>query len=135
MRQLIFASCLLFGLHTTAAENKKILLMEVRFGQTNSDHKYLMTKTLGKNPSYSLFFKNEKGVSQQKSLGPRQAEIIRAEATQLIWENQYRSPSSMDVCHEYATIKTDQEKTKICLENRNATGKAFGFLNSLNGLF
>ena len=135
MKKLIIVSSLLFSLSTLAEVVNKNLMLEVNFEANKKSHQYLVTKISGKKPEYIISFKNEKNKTRSRKISQRQAELIKNDATRIIWENQYRKPSSTDSCREYVNIKTDSEKTRVCYENRASTGRAFGFLNSLNSIF
>lgn len=95
-------------------------------------HFYTLISEKGKN---ILKFTDERKKVFTKQISLSQRNILTNEATRIIWNSQYRKPSSLsDVCHEYATIQTLVEKAKICYENKMATGQAFGFLNELHSV-
>lgn len=115
-----------------SAKVKTSTMLEVSFERNKKSHLYLVTKSLVKKPVYTLIFTNEKRQIKNRRISQSQAELIKNEATRIIWENQYRKPASTESCREYMSLKIDSEKTRVCHENKISTGRAFGFLNSLN---
>ena len=131
MRTIIIFIALFISFEANAKTQTSTML-EVRFERNRKPHLYLITKSLVKKPVYTLTFTNEKRQIKNRRISQSQAELIKNEATRIIWENQYRKPASTDSCREYMSLKTDSEKTRICYENKISTGRAFGFINSLN---
>lgn len=131
MRTIVIFIALYISL-VTSAKVKTSTILEVSFERNGKFHFYQITKRLLKTPVYTLIFTNEKRQIKNRRLSQSQAELIKNEATRIIWENQYRIPASTKSCREYMRLKTDSEKTRICYENKVSTGQAFGFIHSLN---
>ena len=128
---IIFAS---LSIEAMAVSAKKSVVLDVNFERNGKAHQYLITKSLSKKTEFVMIFTDEKKKTKSRKISQRQADLIKSDATRIIWENQYRKPSS-ESCREYARIKTDSEKTRICYESKSDVGRTFGFLNSLNKVF
>ncbi len=135
MRKLFLTISLFLSIDAFAETTKKNVVLEVNFERNGKSHQYLISNSFTKKPEFIMTFKNEKKKPQTRKISQRQADLIKSDATRIIWENQYRKPSSIDKCRVYATVKTDSEKTRVCYENKVLVGQTFGFLNSLNSLF
>jgi hypothetical protein len=135
MKSLLLVIPLFLSIEAFAGTAKKNVVLDVNFERNGKAHQYLITKGIGKKPDFLMIFVNEKKKTQTRKISQRQADLIKNDATRIIWENQYRKPSSSESCREYATVKTDAEKTRVCYENKALVGRTFGFLNSLNSIF
>jgi hypothetical protein len=131
MKSLSFLVGLMFSLNALAA-TKSSPLLEVNFEKDKKTHQYLITQKAGQQAGYVLSFKDEKHRVKSREISRHQAELIKDEATRIIWENQYRKSASSGECREYMNLKTDLDNTKICYQNPVAVGRAFGFINSLH---
>ncbi len=135
MRNLFFSILIIFSFELMAKNLKKNTILHVNFEKNGKTHKYLIEQINSKKPEFLMSFVNEKNKTQTKKVSKRQVDLLRGDATRIIWKNQYRKPSSNINCREYAVINTDLEKTRICYENKISVGRTFGFLNSLNRFF
>ena len=116
------------------AEVKKSLL-QVNYQRNGVKHTYEIFPTLTKKSSFSLAFTNQKNLTKSKELSEREMLQFKNEATRIIWENDFRRSIPKSRCQPYVTIVTPEEKTRVCMENKSAVGRALGFLNSLNQRF
>jgi hypothetical protein len=135
MKNLFLVVTILVSFHAVASAARKKVVLDVNFERSGKGHHYFITETYGKKPDFVMTFINEKRKVKTLKLSQAQALAMKRDAVSIIWENQYRKPSSSENCLEYARIKTDSEKTKICYENKTAVGRAFGYLNALNSVF
>ncbi len=131
---MIFSISLSISIESMAVSSK-IVVLDVNFERNGKVHKYLIVKSVGKKSDFIMTFMDEKKKQKSKKISQRQADLIKSDATRIIWENQYRRSSSSESCREYAMIRTESEKTRICYENKSDVGRTFGFLNSLNSIF
>ncbi|GEM_PF-3856707 len=131
MKKIMIILTFLFSATSTFAQP---YLLEVHFEKNKLEHQYLIKKDPQKDNKYIFTFVNEKREIKNKHITSGQFEQIKNEANRLLWENQYRNPSSFDKCKEYMTLKIGNEKTRVCQQNINLTGKSYGFLNSLHNL-
>ncbi len=135
MKKFFVVISLVLAAGALAGPTQKKTVLEVNFERSNKRHTYLITSSVSKKPSFTLSFQNEKKKMKSLSISERQTELIKNQATRIIWGNQYRKPASVEDCREYLSIKTDLDKTRVCYENKVATGESFWFLNSLNQMF
>lgn len=124
---------ILIFLFSTSAFAQPFLL-EVHFEKQKKEHNYSIKKDQQKKNSYVFSFTNEKRKVKNKYITSKQFEQIKNEANRLLWANQFRKPASFENCKEYMTLKIENEKTRVCQQNNNLTGKSYGFLNSLHNL-
>lgn len=85
--------------------------------------------------SYKLTFRAGEKAPQVKVLSQKQAELIENEVNQIVWISEYRKPVNSSNCSLYVSLIFQQETSRVCLENKAATGRAYGLLNSLRQLF
>ncbi len=135
MKKIVIACLFLLSTSAVAESSKKSVVLDVNFERNGKSHQYFITKNIGKKTDFVLNFIDEKRKPKSRKISQRQADLIKSDATRIIWENQFRKPASSESCREYAMIKTDSEKTRICFENKVSVGRTFGFLNSLNKVF
>lgn len=110
--------------------------LEVRFEKNKQVHIYRLEQKMEskKLKKFTLTFKATNKAQKKISISASQAQSLISEANQIIWKNEYRRPASAKSCTAYANVKTAFEKTQVCLENKMATGRAFGFMNMLGNL-
>lgn len=136
MRKSILIAILFCSIGATAAKTQTKDLLEVTFERGSKTHRYTISSVIkNKKRNYVLSFINEKKKVRTHQLTSKQYEAIKNEATRIIWDNQFRKPASYENCKEYLSLKTADEKARICYQNVSTTGKSFGFLNSLNYFF
>lgn len=124
----------LCGSWSQAARTVKIL--EVRFEKDKKVHLFTIEQGINskKFKEHTLTFKATNLPTKKVRLQPRHAEQLVADATQIVWKNEYRRPASLKSCTEYVSLKTTTERAQVCQENRQATGRAFAFMNNLDRL-
>lgn len=130
MKNIVILLTFLFCASSFAQSN----LLEVHFEKQKKEHHYSIKKDQKKKNSYIFSFINEKRKVKNKHITSKQFEQIKNEATRLLWANQFRKPASFENCKEYMTLIIENEKTRVCQQNNNLTGRSYGFLNSLNNL-
>lgn len=131
MKKLVAVLVLTFSSQAFAKGQQ--IVTDITFKKGSTLHKYTLVNE-GKK-GFKLVFKANRKKPIVKSVSNRQADLIRSEATRIIWNSEYRKPASMPRCSDYVQIKADAEKTNVCVENFRASGMAYGLLNALGREF
>lgn len=111
---------------------KKTQLFEVKYSDRNSQHTYVLVEDTDKDSFILKSIQNKK--TTFKKLSRQQSKALQNYVSSVAWDSQYRKPSSVQKCTEYAQIKSTSAKARICHEDKLNTGKTLGLLGELHRL-
>jgi hypothetical protein len=129
MKKIFFFIFLLNFSGLSYANSEQVIAITT-FKNNSSFHQYTLLKDQKKS-AFELVFKDIQKMPIARTISTAQAELIKNEATRIVWNAEYRKPANNPLCSKYANISLGTEKTNVCAENQKATGMAYGFLNSL----
>lgn len=126
--------CLGLSVPALASQNQKNLpgpSLQIFTKARGETHRYSLHQETPVS-SFFLEFKNGSKKPSRISLSWDEGHTLQSLATRILWSAKYREPAGLKKCSEYAVLKAWTQSAKICLEDKTATAKTFGLLNSFS---
>lgn len=132
MKYLNFFTMTLFFISTAWAKPITIL-NEITFQNGGETHRFFIQEKTLNHPE--LVFSTGKSSPKKRSLSLAEARRLESELNRIVWVSEFRKPAGVVSCTSHVTVRVGPSSSKVCAENPQAAGPAFGLLNRLRASF